>query len=53
VWLVPRWIQNNFSASTTSIIKQLQIEELARRKKVAEELARQKKEAESRQHPKE
>jgi hypothetical protein len=53
VWLVPRWIQNNFSNSTTAIIKQLQIEELARRKKVADELARQKKEAESRQHPRE
>jgi predicted Zn-dependent protease len=50
VWLVPRWVQNNFSNSTTTVLKQLQIEELARRKKVADELARAKKEAESRQH---
>jgi predicted Zn-dependent protease len=51
VWLVPRWVQNNFSASTAAVIKQLQIEELARRKKVADELAREKKAAESQQHP--
>ena len=53
VWMVPRWVQNNFSNSTAAIFKQLQTEELARRKKVADELARQKKEAESRQHPNE
>jgi predicted Zn-dependent protease len=35
VWLVPRWVQNNFSNSTAAIIKQLQTEELTRRKKVA------------------
>ena len=35
VWLVPRWVQNNFSNSTATIIKQLQTEELARRKKAA------------------
>jgi predicted Zn-dependent protease len=51
VWLVPRWVQNNFSNSTASVLKQLQIEELARRKKVADELAREKKAAESQQHP--
>jgi beta-barrel assembly-enhancing protease len=51
VWMVPRWIDNNFSKSTAAIIKQLQTEELARRKKVADELARQKKQSESRQHP--
>lgn len=51
VWMVPRWVQNNYSNSAATIIKQLQTEELARRKKVADELARQKKEAESRQHP--
>ena len=50
VWLVPRWVQNNFSNSTATIIKQLQTEELARRKKVAEELARAKKEAEAHRH---
>jgi predicted Zn-dependent protease len=50
VWLVPRWVENNFSNSAATIIKQLQIEELARRKKIADELARAKKEAESRQH---
>ena len=50
VWLVPRWVQNNFITSTATEIKQLQVEELARRKKVADELARAKKEAESRQH---
>jgi predicted Zn-dependent protease len=50
VWLVPRWVQNNFSTSTAAVIKQLQVEELARRKKVADELARAKKEAESHQH---
>jgi predicted Zn-dependent protease len=50
VWLVPRWVQNNFSNSTAAIIKQLQVEELARRKKIADELARAKKEAESHQH---
>ena len=50
VWMVPRWVDNNFSKSTAAVIKQLQIEELARRKKVADELARQKKEGESRQH---
>ena len=50
VWMVPRWVQNNFSNSAATVIKQLQTEELARRKKVADELARQKKEAESRQH---
>jgi hypothetical protein len=48
--MVPRWVDNNFSKSTAAVIKQLQIEELARRKKVADELARQKKEGESRQH---
>jgi tetratricopeptide (TPR) repeat protein len=53
VWLVPRWVQNNFSNSTATILKQLQIEELARRKKVADELARQRKETESKEHPKE
>jgi len=51
VWLVPRWVQNNFSSSTATILKQLQIEELARRKKVADELAREKKAAESQQPP--
>jgi predicted Zn-dependent protease len=51
VWMVPRWADNNFNKSTAAVIKQLQIEELARRKKVADELARQKKEAASRQHP--
>jgi hypothetical protein len=51
VWLVARWVQNNFSNSTATILKQLQIEELARRKKVADELAREKKAAESQQHP--
>jgi beta-barrel assembly-enhancing protease len=51
VWMVPRWIDNNFTKSAAAIIKQLQTEELARRKKVADELARQKKEAASRQHP--
>jgi tetratricopeptide (TPR) repeat protein len=51
VWMVPRWVQNNFSESTAAVIKQLQTEELTRRKKVADELARQKKEAASRQHP--
>lgn len=35
VWLIPRWAQNNFSNATASIIKQLQTEELARRKKAA------------------
>ena len=50
VWMVPRWVQNNYSSSAATIIKQLQTEELARRKKVVDELARQKKEAESRQH---
>jgi predicted Zn-dependent protease len=50
VWLVPRWVDNNFTKSTAAMIKQLQTEELARRKKVADELARQKKEAASRQH---
>jgi beta-barrel assembly-enhancing protease len=50
VWMVPRWVQNNYSNSAVTIIKQLQTEELARRKKVADELARRKKEAESRQH---
>jgi beta-barrel assembly-enhancing protease len=53
VWLVPRWVQNNFSSSTATILKQLQTEELARRKKVADELAREKKAAESQQHPRE
>ncbi len=48
VWMVPRWVDNNFSKSTAVVIKQLQTEELARRKKVADELARQKKEAVSR-----
>jgi hypothetical protein len=47
VWLVPRWVQNNFSNSTAVIIRQLQTEELARRKKIADELARAKKESES------
>jgi tetratricopeptide (TPR) repeat protein len=41
VWMVLRWVQNNYSNSTAAVIKQLQTEELARRKK----------EAESRQHP--
>ncbi len=50
VWMNPRWVQNNYSSSAAIIIKQLQTEELARRKKVANELARQKKEAESRLH---
>jgi len=50
-WMIPRWVQNNYSNSTAAIIKQLQTEELTRRKKVADELARRKKEAESRQHP--
>jgi predicted Zn-dependent protease len=50
VWMVPRWVDNNFSKSTAVVIKQLQTEELARRKKVADELARQKEQVESRQH---
>jgi predicted Zn-dependent protease len=50
-WMVTRWVQNNFSNSTAGIIKQLETEELARRKKIADELARQKKEADSRRHP--
>jgi tetratricopeptide (TPR) repeat protein len=51
VWMVARWVQNNNSASTTAVIKQLQTEELARRKKEADELARRKNEAESHQQP--
>jgi predicted Zn-dependent protease len=51
VWMVPRWADNNFSKPTAAIIKQLQTEELAGRKRVADELARQKKQAESHQHP--
>ena len=51
VWMVARWVQNNYSASTTAVIKQLQTEEIARRKKEADELARRKKEAESHQQP--
>ncbi len=50
VWMVPRWVDNNFSKSTAAVIKQLQTEELARRKKVADELARQKKEVASHEH---
>jgi len=50
-WMVTRWVQNNFSNSTAAIIKQLETEELARRKKIADELARQKKEADSHRHP--
>jgi beta-barrel assembly-enhancing protease len=51
VWTVSRWVENNFSKSIAAAIKQLQTDELARRKKVADELARQKKQSESRQHP--
>ena len=45
MWMVARWVQNNFSASTAAVIKQLQTEDLARRQKEADELARRKKEA--------
>jgi beta-barrel assembly-enhancing protease len=51
VWMVARWVQNNYSASTTAVIKQLQTEEIARRKKESDELERRKKEAESHQQP--
>lgn len=51
VWMVPRWVENNYMKSTAAILKQLQTEELARRKKVADELARQKRQAESGQNP--
>jgi beta-barrel assembly-enhancing protease len=51
VWMVARWAQNNYSASAAAVIKQLQTEELARRKKEADELARERKEAESHQRP--
>jgi predicted Zn-dependent protease len=36
VWLVPAWVQNNFSPSATIILKQLQQEEQTRRRKEKE-----------------
>ncbi|HLW97704.1 MAG TPA: M48 family metallopeptidase [Candidatus Acidoferrales bacterium] len=36
VWLVPAWVQNNFSPSTVAILKQLQQEEQTRRRKEKE-----------------
>jgi len=36
VWLVPAWVQNNFSPSAATILKQLQQEEQTRRRKEKE-----------------
>jgi beta-barrel assembly-enhancing protease len=46
-WMVQRWVQNNYSSASAAVIKQLQAQELARRKKEADEIARLKKDAES------
>jgi len=37
VWMVPRWVENNYSASAATVIKQLQAAESARRLKEEQE----------------
>jgi predicted Zn-dependent protease len=41
VWMVPRWVTNNYSASTTAIIRDLQSAESARRSKAVQDQHRQ------------